>query len=284
MIIIDGKKVAKEIYNGIKQELLPFFEQKLQPKIVVILVGDDPASLAYISAKRKKAEELGLKFEVLSLPAEMPQDEICRRVVDANRIAGICGIVVQLPLPAKIEKQQVLDCVLPSLDVDGLGSANQTKLYAGGNAYMPPAPAAIMEIFKQYNIDLSGKHVLLIGAGDLIGKPLMRLLAQQSIPVSIVTEHTKDAAKLTKNADVIITAVGKPKIVTGRMVKKNAVIIDAGTSFEIKSGKIKLVGDVDFESVKKKAAFVTPVPGGVGPVTVAMLYKNLLNSCKKILN
>jgi methylenetetrahydrofolate dehydrogenase (NADP+)/methenyltetrahydrofolate cyclohydrolase len=203
--------------------------------------------------------------------------------VEINRRPGTGGIIVQLPLPDGLDRQQALDCVLPAFDIDGLTSINQARLSAGSpNAYIPPTPAGILALLEHYKIRLQGKHVVIVGAGELVGKPLSRLLVQRGITVSVATAKTKNLPALTKSADIIIAGVGKPGIVRGDMVKKGVVVVDAGTSLVRKEGKTLIVGDVDFASVSKKASAITPVPGGVGPLTVAMLYKNFMISCLRL--
>ena len=282
MQLLDGKKIAEKIYSELKKEISAILETGVTPRLVVVLVGDNPASLSYIEAKRKQAERLGIKFEFFHFPEDIDQHSLCRKIVDLNRLSNVFGIVVQLPLPEKFQRQQVLDCVLPSLDIDGLTSSNQTKLSAGKPAFVPPTPAAILKLLEEYQISLADKHIVIVGAGELVGKPLNKILVQRGLTVSVATAKTKNLSALTKNADILVTAVGKPGLIKGPMVKKGAVVIDAGTAFTLDQGKVKLTGDVDFKRVAVKASYITPVPGGVGPLTVAFLFKNFVQAYKQL--
>lgn len=272
--IIDGNKIAAEILKDLTLQLRS--GKKFQPRLVVVLAGENPASLSYIKIKQKKAEEIGITIEVKKYPEDIPQQELQNEIWEAGREGN--GIIVQLPLPAHMDKQAVLDTIPPELDVDCLTAANKQRLIEGKEIwFVPPAAGAVLQILDYHKVDLKDKHVLLVGSGDLVGKPLASLLLHRGVNFKIANRYTENLADLAKNADVIITGAGKPGLVTGEMVKQNSVIIDAGTTG---SGEGEITGDVDFESVKGKASLIAPVPGGVGPVTVAMLLANVLRAAQ----
>lgn len=281
MKLLDGKIVAENIYVGIRKDLKKILSFGRVPTLVAVLVGENEASLSYIQAKKNKAAKLGIDFELARYGMDLSKEGLCRQIKLLNRTKEVRGIIIQLPLPEKYDRMRVLDCVLPDLDIDGLTSASQKKLLAGRPVYIPPAAAAILALLEFYKISLRKKKILIVGAGELVGKPLLKLLRQKGIASTIANHRTEDITSLTKKADVIITGVGKPNLIRGDMVKKGVVIVDAGTSFVEENGKAKLTGDVNFKEVSSRASWITPVPGGVGPLTVAMLYKNFLKSCKR---
>lgn len=284
MKILDGNKVAASEFRRVKKDIAAIKSAGFSPRLAVVLVGDDAASLSYIGVKKKKARELGVAFDFHHFQQTLSQEDLCRRIVDINRTRELAGVIVQLPLPEKYSRQQILDCVLPGLDIDGLTSANQTKISSGSPSYLPPTPAAILTILDHYKINLSKKHVVIVGGGDLVGKPLSKILVHRGVTVSVATSKTSDLAALTKRADVLVSGVGSPGLITASMVKAGAVVIDAGTTFVSDDGHVRLSGDVDFQNVSGKASWITPVPGGVGPVTVAMLYRNLAISCQRMMS
>ncbi|HLC44540.1 MAG: hypothetical protein A2722_01945 [Candidatus Doudnabacteria bacterium RIFCSPHIGHO2_01_FULL_50_11] len=282
MRLLRGGPAAEKVYQAIKLDLSKLFTLGVRPSLSVILVGDDPASLSYIGVKKRKAEELGFKFDFRHFQEDVSEHTLCKEIVELNRVSGSCGIVIQLPLPVHFHRQQVLDCVLPSLDIDGLTSANQAKLSAGTPAFVPPTPAAILELLAYYKIRLAGRHVCIVGAGDLVGKPLSKILIHRGIAVSVATAATRSLATLTKSADIVITGVGSAGVIKGSMLKSGAVVIDAGTTLRSIEGKVRLLGDVDFKSAAKRASALTPTPGGVGPLTVAMLFRNAVDACLRM--
>ncbi len=268
MQIIDGRKIKEEILNELKAkvEALPF-----PPIFCDILVGDDPVSASYVRIKGKAAESIGIKFKVVNFPETVTTEEIVNEIDNLNRVPLMSGIIVQLPLPSIINTQTVLGAIDSKLDVDCLGSINSTNFYddKGGIGY--PTALACMKLLDSLNLDLKDKKIAVIGRGKLVGLPVTHILESRGFKVNVVHSQTENSEEIILNADVIITATGRSKSITGDMVKEGVVIIDAGTSED--NGAV--VGDVDIESVEGKASFVSPTPGGVGPVTVAMLLENV---------
>jgi methylenetetrahydrofolate dehydrogenase (NADP+)/methenyltetrahydrofolate cyclohydrolase len=272
-MLIDGKKVAAEILDQVKKEVggLHF-----QPVFCDILVGEDPASKQYVGMKQKAAERLGFKFRPANYPSDISTEHLISEIKKISQEPNICGMIVQLPLPSSIDKQAVLDAIDPKIDVDCTGKIN-TDLFYSGKAYVEfPTAAAVMELLKSVKPGLKNNKCLVMGFGQLVGRPVSFLLQQLGLQVDIARSKTENILELIKQADVIVSAVGKPKLITGDKIKLGAIVIDAGTS-ESDGG---IVGDVDLESVKDIAAFVSPVPGGVGPVTVAKLLSNVLKVAK----
>jgi len=272
-MIIDGKKIAEEILLRVKTETASLPNR---PVFCDVLVGEDAVSRSYVNIKGRKAAEVGMDFLPVFLPAGTSQKELEEKITELNSTPNLCGLIIQLPLPPGLQEKPVLNAVLPENDVDCMGAENQSLFYAGKPRFLLPTAAAIMEIFKILNIE-KNKAVVVIGQGELVGRPVAFLLRQQGHQVSTADRKVLDLKALCLSADVIISAVGSPNLVRGDMVKPGAVVIDAGTS-ESGGG---IVGDVETESVGKVAGFLTPVPGGVGPVTVAMLLSNVLLSAKQ---
>ncbi len=269
MQIIDGRKIKEEILKELneKVEALPF-----PPIFCDILVGDDKVSALYVRIKELAAESIGIKFKSVNFPLSVTTEEILEEIDNLNRIPLLCGIIIQLPLPPHIDKQAVLDAIDPSLDVDCLGSFNNEIFYnIGGNIGYPTA-LACMKLLDSLNLDLENKNIVILGRGKLVGLPVAHLLERRGLKVSVVHSQTENSSEIILNADVIISATGRGRYITGDMTKEGVVIIDAGTSEE--NGSV--VGDVDIESFAGKNAFITPTPGGVGPVTVAILLENVL--------
>lgn len=276
MEIIDGRKIAKEILEGIKDEV-----EKLnfQPVFCDILVGDDVVSLQYVHMKKRAAERLGIRFHEAFFPSSITNEELLREIDILNKIPNMCGIIVQLPLPVHLDKKKILDAISPTLDVDCLGEERSRKFYEEADLSLVfPTALACFTILESVNLDFKNKNVVVLGQGELVGKPVSQLLFYKGYNVVSLNSSTEDKEAILKNADIIISGIGKGKFITGDMVKSGVVIIDAGTS-ESGSG---VVGDVDLESVQDIASYVSPVPGGVGPVTVAMLFKNVLEVAKRI--
>lgn len=275
MQIIDGKKLREEILEKVRKEvaLLSF-----KPVFCDVLVGDDPASVQYVEMKGRMAEETGIAFHKANFPKNITTEELVKEIENLNKIENMCGIIIQLPLPEHIDRQMALDAIAPLLDVDCLGSVASEKFYSGLTAGKLGFPTALacMAILDSLNLDLTGKKIAVLGQGMLVGKPVTALLKFRGLNPEIVTSKTENKDGIMKKADIIISGIGKGKYITGGMIKEGAVIIDAGTS-ESNGG---IVGDVDLESVKSVASFVSPVPGGVGPVTVAMLLNNVLTVAK----
>jgi methylenetetrahydrofolate dehydrogenase (NADP+)/methenyltetrahydrofolate cyclohydrolase len=266
--IIDGRKIKSEILIELKNkvEALAF-----PPVFCDILVGGDLVSASYVRIKGKAAESIGIKFKTVEFPKEVSTEEIVEEIENLNRVPLMCGIIVQLPLPSHIDTQTVLDAIAPTLDVDCLGSFNNRLFYGEGGGVSYPTALACMSLLKSLNLNLKDKNIVVLGQGKLVGLPVTQLLRRESLSVTTVDIKTEGVASIIKDADIIISAMGQGKFITGDMVKEGVVLIDAGTSEE--NGSV--VGDVDFDSVENKASFITPTPGGVGPVTVAILLENV---------
>ena len=272
-MIIDGRKIKDEMIEEIKKEVLslPF-----SPVFCDILVGDDPVSASYVRIKSKIATSAEIKFRTVSFKNDVQTEEIIEEIENLNRVPYMCGIIIQLPLPSHIDKRKVLDAISPSLDVDCLGEINSEKFYNNEDGISYPTALACIKILDSLNIDLSEKEILIMGQGSLVGLPVAHLLKKRGLKIKTVDSKTGQVEDLIKNADVIISAIGKAKYIKGDMIKDGVIIIDAGTSED--NGAV--VGDVDLESVTGIAYFVSPTPGGVGPVTVAMLLGNVLQVAK----
>ena len=273
MQTINGKKLSQDILAKVKNEvlLLPFV-----PVFCDVLVGADPASVQYVGIKSRKAESVGIKFHTANFSESITTQELISQIHILNKIENMCGIIIQLPLPEHINRKEVLDAIDPKLDVDCLGAVGGRKFYNNENTLGFPTALACMAVLDSLNLNLEGKKILVLGQGTLVGRPVTALLKFQGLQVDTVTRSTENKEELIKHADVIVSGLGQGKYLTGDMVKDGVVIIDAGTSEE--NGSI--VGDVDFDSVVEKASFLTPTPGGVGPVTVAMLLSNVLKVAK----
>lgn len=272
-MIIDGKKIAEEILLKVKSETASLPKR---PVFCDVLVGEDAVSKSYVNIKGKKAAEVGMDFLPVFLPAEIGQKALEEKIAALNSTPNLCGLIIQVPLPDALQEKPVLNAVLPEYDVDCMGEQNQGLFYSGKPRFLLPTAAAIMEIFKILKID-KHKKVVVIGQGELVGRPVAFLLRKQGYMVTTADKKVLDLKALCLSADVIVSAAGSPGLVKGAMVKPGAVVVDAGTS-ESGGG---IVGDVETESVAQVAGFLTPVPGGVGPVTVAMLLSNVLLSAKQ---
>jgi methylenetetrahydrofolate dehydrogenase (NADP+)/methenyltetrahydrofolate cyclohydrolase len=269
MITIDGRKIKDEMLEEIKNEV---FQLPFSPVFCDILVGDNSVSASYVRIKEKLALLAGIKFRTAEFKESATTEELIEEIENLNRVPHMCGIIIQLPLPNHIDKRKVLDAITPVLDVDCLGSVNSEKFYNNEGGISFPTALACIKILDSLNVDLSQKKILILGQGSLVGLPVTHILKTRGLEVDIVNTKTTNTDELIKNADVIISAIGKAKFIKGDMVKDGVIIIDAGTSED--NGAI--VGDVDLESVMGIASFVSPTPGGVGPVTVAMLLSNVL--------
>ena len=282
MIIIDGKKIAQDIRNELKSDI-----EKLKtsgkniPGLVAILVGENPASEIYVKSKAKACEEIGMKAKTERYPADMKEGELLSLIDSYNKNREYHGILVQLPLPNQIDEDKVIEAVSPQKDVDGFHPISVGNLVIGKPAFRSCTPAGIQELLIRYNIETKGKHVVVLGRSYIVGKPIANILLQKKeFANSIVTvchSAAPDVSYYTKQADILIAAIGSANFVKGNMVKEGVVVIDVGINrVEDKSAKkgYRVVGDVDFNEVSKKASFITPVPGGVGPMTIAMLLKN----------
>lgn len=286
--IIDGKQTAADIRAEIKQEVAKLKEENIVPGLGVILLGEDPASQSYVTAKERACEEAGIYSEDNRLSAETTQKELITLVNKMNADPKINGILVQLPLPKHLNESEVLLAIDPDKDVDGFHPVNIGKMVAGEKTFLPCTPHGIIQLLQRSGVKLEGAEVVVIGRSNIVGKPIANMLIQKSptgnATVTVCHTRTKDLAAHTLRADIIIAAAGRPNTVTADMVKQGVVVIDVGVN-RIKDATKKkgyrLVGDVDFEAVKEKASLITPVPGGVGPMTIAMLLYNTVESAKK---
>lgn len=276
-MILDGKELSKKIKIQLKLEVETLKNKTGKtPKLAVVLVGDDPASAIYVKNKKNACKFVGITSEVKVLDKSTTQTELESVLSTLNSDKTVNGILLQLPLPNGLNERQALNCINPQKDVDGLTTVNMGKLLTNEQGLTPCTPTGIMELFNEYNINLDGKHVVIINRSLLVGKPLEQMLLHKNATVTICHSHTKNIESLTKNADIIVTAVGKKNFLTKSMVKKNATIIDVA----IVRDENGICGDADFKKLVKKAEFITPVPGGVGPLTIAMLLKNTIKAFK----
>lgn len=288
MSIIDGKKISADIREEIKRETAALTAQGTTPGIAVILVGDNPASVSYVTAKERACAETGICSFMTRMPAETTQEELLSEIDRLNRDDRVHGILVQLPLPKHIDESAVIRAILPEKDVDGFHPVNLGKLLLGeDDAFISCTPAGIMELLRRSGVDPSGKHAVVLGRSNIVGKPVANLLFQKkagaNATVTICHTGTPDAATFTRQADILIVAAGRPGTVTADMVKPGAVVIDVGVNRIPDSSKkagFRLVGDVDFDAVSEVASLITPVPGGVGPMTISMLLSNTLKSAQ----
>ncbi len=281
MTLIDGKKVSAEIKEQVAAETGRLQQQTGKvPGLAVVLVGEDPASAVYVKNKNKTCTTMGFQSFSHTLATDTEEKELLKLIAELNANPEVNGILVQLPLPAHINAPKVLEAVDPKKDVDGFHPINVGILTSGGNGPAPCTPAGIIEMLDFYKIGIEGKHAVILGRSNIVGKPIASLLLKRHATVTICHSRTRDLPAVARSADILVAAIGKPRFVTPDMVKEGAVVIDVG----INRVDGKLVGDVDFEKVAEKAAFITPVPGGVGPMTIAMLMKNTLNAFKKANN
>ena len=286
--IIDGKQVAAEIRAELKSEVAQLKEQGIVPGLGVILVGVDPASQSYVTAKERACEEAGIYSDDNRLPAETTQDELMALVERMNGDPKINGILVQLPLPRHIRESEVLLAIDPDKDVDGFHPVNVGKMVVGEKAFLPCTPHGVVQLLLRSGVTIEGAHVVIVGRSNIVGKPLANMLIQKSdtgnATVTVCHTRTKDLAGYTRQADIVIAAAGRPNTVTADMVRDGVVVIDVGVNRvedATKKRGYRLVGDVDFEAVKEKASLITPVPGGVGPMTITMLLYNTVESAKR---
>lgn len=285
--IIDGKAIAEKIRAQIKREVEELKGKGITPGLVTILVGDNPASVSYVTAKQRTAHELGFYSVQENLPENVTEEELLKLIAKYNEDPKIHGILVQLPLPKHINEKKVLYAIDPRKDVDGFHPVNVGKLVIGEPCFIPCTPYGILMLLAETGVSVDGAEVVVVGRSNIVGKPVAILLMQKRKPVGNATvtichTGTKNMAEHTKRAEILIVAAGVPKFITADMVKEGAVVIDVGVNRigTTPEGKAKLCGDVDFEAVKEKASYITPVPGGVGPMTITMLMKNTLESAK----
>ncbi|HOK09103.1 MAG TPA: bifunctional methylenetetrahydrofolate dehydrogenase/methenyltetrahydrofolate cyclohydrolase FolD [Candidatus Hydrogenedens sp.] len=289
--LLDGVKLAEKIKAELKQKVLELKEKGIMPGLAVVLVGDNPASQIYVRNKRKTCEELGIQSFAYDLPKETTETELLELIDKLNRDNAVHGILIQSPVPKHIDEEKILNAVDPNKDVDGFHPVNKGKLLNGQDCFVACTPAGIQELLLRYGYNIQGRHVVIVGRSNIVGKPLAALLVQKSVgadaTVTICHSRTKNLAQITKTADILVAAMGVPEFIQGRMVRDGCVVIDVGMNRipdNTKKSGYRLIGDVHFPSVSKKARAITPVPGGVGPMTIAMLMKNTVKSAEKTLH
>lgn len=287
--IIDGKKISSEIKEGLREKIKSLREKGRAPGLAAVLVGENPASQVYVNMKAKACEEIGIHSEVFRYPKDLPESDLLEKIDALNKQENIHGILVQFPTPEQISEEKVILAIDPKKDVDGFHPFNVGMMLAGKPTFLPCTPLGIQELLVRSGNDPSGKHVVILGRGSLVGRPLAPMLFQKAkganATVTVCHTATKDLANITKQADILIAAMGKARFVTKEMVKPGVVVIDVGTNrIEDPSAKsgYRLVGDVDFDSVSQVAGAITPVPGGVGPMTIAMLLSNTVKACEML--
>jgi methylenetetrahydrofolate dehydrogenase (NADP+)/methenyltetrahydrofolate cyclohydrolase len=285
--IIDGKQVAAEMREELKAQVAELAKQGVRPGLGVVLVGDNPASQSYVTAKEKACEEIGIYSDDNRLPARTPQADLMALVQRMNRDPKIHGILVQLPLPDPLNEAEVLLAIDPSKDVDGFHPMNVGKMVVGEKAFLPCTPHGVVQLLLRSDVRLEGANVVIVGRSNIVGKPLANMLIQKSptgnATVTVCHTSTRDVAEHTRRADIVIAAAGKPNTITADMIRPGAVVIDVGVNRiedPTKKSGFRLVGDVDFDAVREKASLITPVPGGVGPMTITMLLYNTVQSAR----
>ena len=278
--IIDGKLVSASTRSDIAAGVEKFKSDfGYAPGLAVVLVGDDPASAVYVRNKHKGCLEVGITSFEIRMPADTAEDALLEKIDELNADPAVHGILVQLPLPKHIDENKVIDRIDPKKDVDAFHPENVGKIMLGKYDFLPCTPAGIMKLLEFYNIDICGKECVVIGRSNIVGKPMAHLLLEKNGTVTVCHSRTKNLAEVTKRADVLVVAIGKPEFLSADMVKDGAVVVDVGIN---RTAEGKLVGDVAFAEVSKKASFITPVPGGVGPMTITMLLKNTLTAAEKL--
>ena len=277
MQILDGKALSLKIKNRAKEDIKILREKGITPGLAVVIIGDDMASHTYVKMKEKACEEVGIYSILHKMPSDISQDKIIETIEMMNKNPNIDGILVQLPLPKHVDTTKILQTVVASKDVDGFHPFNVGKLSLKLDTFTPCTPLGVMKLLEAYNIDPQGLDTCIVGASDIVGKPMMNLLLNANATVDICHVYTKNLKEHTKRADLLIVGVGKPNLITEDMVKEGAIVIDIGIN-RLESGK--LVGDVSYDSVASKCSFITPVPGGVGPMTIAMLLENTIKSTR----
>ncbi|OFH72529.1 bifunctional methylenetetrahydrofolate dehydrogenase/methenyltetrahydrofolate cyclohydrolase FolD [Listeria monocytogenes] len=277
--IIDGKKLAKEIQEKVTREVAELVKAGKQPGLAVVLVGDNQASRTYVRNKQKRTEEAGMKSVLIELPENVTEEKLLSVVEELNEDKTIHGILVQLPLPEHISEEKVIDTISFDKDVDGFHPVNVGNLFIGKDSFVPCTPAGIIELIKSTGTQIEGKRAVVIGRSNIVGKPVAQLLLNENATVTIAHSRTKDLPQVAKEADILVVATGLAKFVKKDYIKPGAIVIDVGMDRDENN---KLCGDVDFDDVVEEAGFITPVPGGVGPMTITMLLANTLKAAKRI--
>lgn len=277
-VIIKGNEVAEKKRAQLKEEVVKLKEQGIVPGLAVILVGEDPASRSYVKGKEKGCEQVGIYSELIEFPGTITEERLLAEIDRLNGDDRINGILVQLPLPKHIEEKAIIERISPEKDVDGFHPISVGRMMTGQDTFLPCTPHGIVELVKETNLDISGKHVVVIGRSNIVGKPVGQLFLNENATVTYCHSKTQNMKELTKLADILIVAVGRPKMVTADYIKEGAVVIDVGVN-RLETGK--LCGDVDFDNVLDVAGYITPVPKGVGPMTITMLLHNTVESAKR---
>ena len=276
--ILNGKQVAAEIRAELKVRAEALRKDGVVPCLAVLLAGDDPASKIYVRNKKRACEEIGIESRELLFPESVTEEELIAQIRALNEDAAVDAMLVQLPLPKHINEARVLAEIAPEKDADGFHVVNAGRLFTGQTSVLPCTPAGCMELLRRANVEFSGKHAVVVGRSNIVGKPMAMLLLNEHCTVTICHSRTKDLARFTRDADILVAAVGRPGIITGEMIKPGAAVIDVGIN-RLENGK--LMGDVDFASAEPVAGAITPVPGGVGPMTIAMLMQNAILAAEK---
>ena len=277
-ILIDGKETARAVRGEIRDAVAAFTKESgVIPGLAVVIVGDDPASRVYVRNKHRACEEVGIRSDVHALPADTSEAELLTLVAGLNADPTVNGILVQLPLPKHLDEEKVILAIDPAKDVDAFHPVNVGKIMIGNFTFAPCTPAGVMELLRHYNIPVAGKHCVIIGRSNIVGKPQAMLILKENATVTVCHSRTVGLADITRTADILVAAVGRPGFVTADMVRDGAVVIDVGIN---RTAEGKLCGDVEFAAVSEKASYITPVPGGVGPMTITMLLKNTLAAAK----
>ena len=277
--LIDGKKISAKIRENLKEEVVSLKQKGVNPKLAVIMVGEDKASKVYVKNKSKACNEIGIEYEEFLLKEDITMQQLLDIIHKLNNRDDIHGILLQSPIPAKLDIKEAFRNINPNKDVDGFHPINVGKLCIGEETFISCTPYGIIKLLEEYKIPIEGKNAVIIGRSNIVGKPLIQCLLKKNATVTICHSKTKNIEEITKNADIIIVAIGKAKFLKANMIKDGAVVVDVGIN---RNSEGKLVGDVDFEEVSKKSSYITPVPGGVGPMTITMLMNNVVKAAKEI--
>ena len=276
-IILDGKALAKKTREELKVKVDELKDKNIFPKLAVIMVGDDPSSKIYVRNKSKACEEVGIEYEEHLLDANIEMQVLLDLIIELNNRDDVHGILLQSPIPKHLDINLAFRTIKPEKDVDGFNPINVGKLSLNQDCFVSCTPFGIMRMLSEYNIEIEGKHAVIIGRSNIVGKPMLQCLLNKNATVTVCHSRTKNLTELTKQADILVCAIGKSKFITGDMVKEGAVVVDVGIN---RNEEGKVCGDVDFETVSQKASYITPVPGGVGPMTIAMLMNNIIKAAK----
>lgn len=280
-VILDGKETARKVREGLKDKVEELKQQNIYPKLAVIMVGDDGASKIYVRNKSKACEELGIEYEEFLLASNTTQEELLELINTLNAREDVHGILLQSPIPKHLDINEAFRTISPKKDVDGFNPVNVGKLVLGQDTFVSCTPFGVIKLLEEYNIPIEGKNAVVIGRSNIVGKPMLQCLLNKNATVTICHSKTENLKEVTKKADILVAAIGKAKFVTKDMVKQGAVVIDVGIN---RNEQGKVCGDVDFEEVEKQASYITPVPGGIGPMTIAMLMTNIVKAARNSKN